>query len=92
MTGEPDEAEGWYVDPYALHEERWYSAGTPTPLVRDHGVESHDDPPRELPIEEPVEEAPYVEAVNGDDLKRADMQPTRPFSRYMADWQAYRRD
>ena len=39
------EAEGWYLDPYQLHNERWFSAGEPTSLVRDHGVESRDEPP-----------------------------------------------
>jgi hypothetical protein len=41
------EAEGWYYDPYGLHEERWYSDGTPTKLVRDAHVESFDAPPSE---------------------------------------------
>ena len=32
----PDEAmEGWFSDPYARHEARWMSQGTPTHLVRD---------------------------------------------------------
>jgi len=22
-----DDAEGWYMDPYGLHEQRWFSAG-----------------------------------------------------------------
>jgi hypothetical protein len=26
--------EGWYVDPYGLHDDRWISDGTPTVLVR----------------------------------------------------------
>ena len=33
------EAEGWYVDPYAIHDERWVSNGVPTQLVKDGGVE-----------------------------------------------------
>ncbi len=37
--------EGWYADPYALHEARWMSDGEPTALVRDAGVESQDPPP-----------------------------------------------
>ena len=39
------EAEGWYVDPYAIHDERWFSNGVPTQLVKDGGVESNDRPP-----------------------------------------------
>ena len=30
-------AEGWYHDPYRLHEARWISDGAPTALVRDGG-------------------------------------------------------
>lgn len=35
--------EGWCPDPFGRHESRWMSAGVPTSLVRDDGVESHDD-------------------------------------------------
>ena len=28
------EAQGWYLDPYGIHGDRWFSAGQPTPLVR----------------------------------------------------------
>jgi hypothetical protein len=38
-------AEGWYFDPFQRHEARWFSDGTPTSLVRDAGLESHDAPP-----------------------------------------------
>jgi hypothetical protein len=38
-------AQGWHRDPFSLHEGRWFSAGRPTRLVRDHGVESYDEPP-----------------------------------------------
>jgi len=38
-------AEGWYRDPYRVHEDRWYSDGTPTALVRDGGIEAKDPPP-----------------------------------------------
>ncbi len=37
--------EGWFVDPFKVHEARWFSVGTPTSLVRDAGVESRDEPP-----------------------------------------------
>ena len=32
--------EGWFTDPYGIHEARWLSAGEPTQLVRDQGVEA----------------------------------------------------
>lgn len=34
--------EGWYVDPFGRYDERWFSAGVPTTLVRDAGREAHD--------------------------------------------------
>jgi hypothetical protein len=44
-------AQGWHGDPFSLHEDRWFSAGQPTRLVRDQGVESYDEPPpSELPL------------------------------------------
>ena len=44
-----ESAEGWHRDPYLVHEDRWYSDGQPTKLVRDHGAESYDPPPPGLP-------------------------------------------
>jgi hypothetical protein len=32
--------EGWYLDPYGIHEQRWMSGGRPTRLVRDAGTEA----------------------------------------------------
>ena len=37
--------QGWTTDPFRLHEERYFSAGRPTKLVRDGGVDSYDEPP-----------------------------------------------
>src|SRR5689334_21494685 len=42
-------AEGWYRDPFGIHEDRWMSQGQPTKLVRDGGAESYDPPP-DLPL------------------------------------------
>ena len=42
-------AEGWYRDPFGIHEDRWMSQGKPTKLVRDSGTESYDPPP-DLPL------------------------------------------
>jgi hypothetical protein len=36
---------GWKSDPFGLHEQRYFSQGEPTKLVRDGGVESYDPPP-----------------------------------------------
>gem|GEM_PF-6013646 len=38
--------EGWQPDPFGTHEERFFMQGEPSPLVRDGGVGSYDDPPR----------------------------------------------
>ncbi len=64
-------AQGWYVDPFGLHEHRYFSAGQPTKLVRDSGGESYDPPPDE-PLPGPL--VPVEEHDEGDasDLRRAD--------------------
>jgi hypothetical protein len=63
-------AEGWYQDPYCRHEERWFSAGRATALVKDGDTEGHDEvsgpPPGPLvPVEDPGWD-------HGQDLVRAD--------------------
>jgi len=35
--------QGWYRDPFGKHDERWFSDGRPTSLVRDQGSESDDE-------------------------------------------------
>jgi len=55
-------AEGWYQDPFGVHEHRWMSQGRPTKLVRDGGTESYDPPP-DLPL--PAELVP-ASAAAGD--------------------------
>jgi hypothetical protein len=42
------ELQGWYDDPFRLHQARYFSAGRPTKLVRDGAVESYDEPPAEI--------------------------------------------
>jgi hypothetical protein len=39
------ELQGWYQDPFRLHEARYFSAGRPTKLVRDGSAERYDEPP-----------------------------------------------
>ena len=34
--------QGWFADPFDVHEARWFSQGTPTALVRDGCTESQD--------------------------------------------------
>jgi len=79
-----EQAEGWYTDPYGRHEARWMSAGSPTKLVRDGGVESYDEPPDEEPSREAtmiVEEPPP----GTDDLRHAGEPDTAPSRGEVAD-------
>ena len=64
-------AQGWYHDPYRVHEDRYFSDGHPTKLVRDSGVECYDEPPPGPPEVELVE---VRDAESGDasDMHRAD--------------------
>ena len=72
--GVKPDAQGWYRDPYGLHEDRYFSAGVATKLVRDGETESYDEPP-----DRPFPDAPLVPAPSpedeeghGSDLRRAD--------------------
>ena len=64
--------EGWFSDPFALHEARWMSQGTPTALVRDGTVEGHDPAPEGPFKVEPVRLGEDNEENWGDDLRKAD--------------------
>jgi hypothetical protein len=74
MAGE----EGWYVDPYGVHEARWISAGRPTSLVRDAGVEAQD-PPSSDAFDGPLQELDDSQVTGGDDLLRADSAEAETF-------------
>ena len=67
------QAEGWYRDPYQIHDDRWMSAGRPTRLVRDGPTESYDEPP-DLPLPDVLVPAGAAgdEPGSGSDLRRAD--------------------
>jgi len=83
-----EKEEGWYTDPFGQHEARWMSAGTPTKLVRDRGVESYDDPPDVEPTQVPkriVSEPPREPTSAGPTrLKPSTNRPvaTSPAPRY----------
>jgi hypothetical protein len=72
QTRSMSDQEGWFTDPYGVHEARWLSDGRPTKLVRDGEVESYDEPPPgEFSIvPERLEEDPS--ASYGSDLVRSD--------------------
>jgi hypothetical protein len=73
-------AQGWYRDPYGLHEDRYFSQGRPTKLVRDSEAECFDPPPAQpLPEGDLVPaNQPGRGAADGSDLLRVD----RPSGRY----------
>ncbi len=64
---------GWFLDPYHEHEFRYFSAGNPTKLVRDGGLESFDPPP-DIPMpESPIPAASGANPFAGPaDMRRAD--------------------
>ena len=64
-------AQGWYRDPYLVHEDRYFSAGEPTKLVRDGGLEDYDPPPSGPPKAELVE-VRDTQTTNAGELRRAD--------------------
>ena len=64
-------AQGWFRDPYALHEDRYFSDGHPTKLVRDGGVECYDPPPPGPPKVELVE-VRDTQPGDASDVHRAD--------------------
>ncbi|HXW88740.1 MAG TPA: hypothetical protein VEJ42_10825 [Streptosporangiaceae bacterium] len=59
--------QGWSADPFGLHEERYFSAGRATKLVRDGKVESYEDPPADT-YDAPDDEA---EADEADEAERS---------------------
>ena len=65
------EEEGWYADPYGIHEARWISTGSPTALVRDGDVEAQDPPPN-TPCTGQLQELTAKAPEDDDDLIRAD--------------------
>ena len=64
-------AEGWYKDPYRIHDDRWFSDGMATSLVRDGEIESRDPPP-DGPIPTELVRSETSQASDGSDLRRAD--------------------
>jgi hypothetical protein len=85
----PVKAQGWYRDPYRVHEDRYFSDGQPTKLVRDGGAESYDPPPPGPAEVELVEVAQSPPADNSD-LRRADERSAGPgvYDKKAAFWAA----
>jgi hypothetical protein len=64
--------QGWSADPFGLHEERYFSAGRATKLVRDGKVESYQDPPSD------TNDVPDDEEEAERSAPRAGAAPRRP--------------
>jgi hypothetical protein len=77
---------GWFRDPFQLHEDRYFSEGSPTKLVRDAGQESFDAPPN-LPLPGPPVPVPEPasRSTGGADMRRADdAEREAPYDRHAA--------
>lgn len=72
------QAEGWYEDPFHVHEDRWMSEGLPTKLVRDGQTESYDPAP-DLPLPDVLVPVVPAEPSDGSDLRRADDASSAPY-------------
>jgi hypothetical protein len=85
----PVKAQGWYRDPYGVHEDRYFSDGQPTKLVRDGGAECYDPPPPRPPDMELVE-VTQGPSIDGSDLRRADEPSAGPvaYDKKAAFWAA----
>jgi hypothetical protein len=71
-------AEGWCTDPWGIHEARWLSAGVPTALVRDGGIEARDPAPAGVPPR-PAELVSWgAQGAHGADLLRSDRPQRTP--------------
>ena len=70
--------DGWYLDPFRHHHDRYFTDGRPTDLVRDGEHESIDPPP-ELLLSSPLVPVPVHSRTLGPrDLRRADDNEAQP--------------
>lgn len=60
--------QGWHADPFGLHEQRYFSAGRPTKLVRDGRAEAYEEPPAR---EQPAAAVAVTATVPPDDNRAA---------------------
>jgi hypothetical protein len=82
-------AQGWYRDPYCIHEDRNFSDGQPTRLVRDGSMECYDPAPPGPPKAE-LAEVRQSQTGDGNDLRRADDRSAGPaaYDKNAAFWAA----
>ena len=67
-------AQGWYRDPFGVHEDRYFSDGRPAKLVRDGPAEAYDEPPGKpfAAADLVPAESQHESGSGGSDLRRAD--------------------
>ena len=70
-------AQGWYLDPYHRHQDRWFSDGQPTALVRDGRSEASDPPPDMVP-NEPLVRSELGVGTDATDLVRVGAPSVSP--------------
>jgi hypothetical protein len=70
------ELQGWYADPFRIHEARYFSVGQPTALVRDGGTESYDEPP--AGDQDPAAATATTTAATTAAATAATMEPSTP--------------
>jgi hypothetical protein len=82
-----EQEEGWFTDPFGLHEARWMSDGKPTKLVRDGDEESYEDPPDEVwtQLPEPIKGDVRPYEGPGDSLN----QQIRDAAQFGSTWGAH---
>jgi len=66
--------QGWQADPFGRHEQRYFSLGQPTKLVRDGRVECYDPPPS--PVSAVVAEGVADAGPQGAQWLRAEADPS----------------
>jgi hypothetical protein len=73
-SGGTMDLDGWHADPFGSHQERFFKDGEPTPLVRDNGVGSYDEPPASFGASVPRQLDPLTR--DGEEIRR-ERPPTR---------------
>ncbi len=78
--------QGWQADPFGLHELRYFSAGNPTKLVRDAGVDAYDEPPSHQA--RPADAALAATVPDDPEPEAAEVVPAMTFRDPVLPWRA----
>jgi hypothetical protein len=85
--------QGWFADPFGVHEARWFSQGKATALVRDGRAEAQDPPP-DRAFDLPLVPARTASSTGprrppSDDLRPAGDDPSAPEPRGRSDFSGH---